>query len=398
MQGTMPSFTCLPPACRSALEGLRAEFHWNHFLIFSWLLVLQLLTYGLGNLSELSRLTRAVSYHQMTRFLRARYGDPNRWLLWLGQRVLEALPPPENGVFEIAVDCTRKPKRGKRNPALTRGKDRSQSPWIFGLHILVICVRWHTYRIPILFALIRPRKDPLYQSPNVLLRTLLERVPIPAWAKQVIVLADAGFASKANFSLWQKWGWGYVVRLPRTWKLSDGRSLKAVLDETKNFQRIWIPSSNGKHRKTYYVHWLPASLKQLGHVHLVLSKWRRNFGPDKVHILVTNLPLSAQAVLALYQCRWYVEVLFKELKGTVALGQHQVNSEFEQVQRSVGISLAAYLLLLRLQAENLPKNGSWSAFELKRKFWQETMGQHFAHSVEREVKKRDKLKHSAQAA
>lgn len=398
MQVTTPFLTCLPRACRSALEGLRSEFKWNHFLTFSWLLVLQLLNYGPGNRFELSRMTRAISYFQLTRFLRARYGDPNRWRFWLGTRIIEQLPHPESRIFEVVIDTTHKPKRSKRNPAMARGKNRDKGPWLFGLHILLICGRWHTYRIPLLFAVIRAKNAAGYQSPNQALTELLQQIPVPAWAQQVIVLADAGFASKANFKRFRKWGWDYVVRLPRTWKLTDGRHLKQVIEQTKSYRKIWLPSSNGKHRKTYFVHWLPASLHQLGHVHLILSKWRRNFGPDKVHVLVTHLPLSAKAVLALYQGRWSVEVLFKEIKGTVALGQHQVNSDFHQIEKSVGISLAAYLLLLRLQANHIPKKGSWSAFELKRRFWQETMNQVFSHSVDLEVRKRGKFKLSAQAA
>lgn len=393
----MPLLTCLPPACRSALEGLRSEFKWNHFLTFSWLLTLQLLNYGPGNLQELSRMTHAISYDQMTRFLKANY-DPNRWLLWLALRVMEQLPLPEDGCFKIKVDCTRKPKRSKRNPAMVKGKDSSKGPWILGLQVLVISVHWHTYRIPVLFALIRNKKDPRYQKPNQVLIQLLKQVPIPAWAKQVIVLADAGFASKDNFKVWQQWNWGYVVRLPRSWKLEDGRKLTDVIETTKDFQRVWLPSVNGKRRNTYHYHLLPTNLRHLGDVNLVIAKKRRKLGPKAVRILVTNLSIPPKAVLALYQCRWYVEVLFKELKGTVALGQHQVNTHFEQVERSIGLSLAAYLLLLRLQAEKIPQKGSWSAFELKRHFWQETMHQVFSHSVDREVKKRDKLKHSAQAS
>lgn len=393
----MSPFTCLPPSCRSALEGLRSEFKWNHFLTFSWLLVLQLLNYGPGDLMSLSRMTNALSYHQMTRFLKANY-DPNRWLLWLAQRLFEHLPPPKDGVFKIKVDCTRKPKRSKRNPGMVKGKDSSNGPWVLGLHILVVSAHWHTYRIPLLFALIRNKKDTRYQAPNQVLIELLQKVPVPTWAKKVIVLADAGFASKANFRLFEKWNWGYVVRLPRSWKLSDGRKLTEVIETTKEFQRVWIPSINGKRRNTYHFHYLPTKLCHLGDVYLVIAKKRRNHGPKAVRVLVTNLPLAPKAVLALYQCRWYVEVLFKEIKGTMALGQSQVNTSFEQVERSIGLSLAAYLLLLRLKADQIPEKGSWSAFELKRQFWQQTMSQIFSHSANREVRKRAQLMLSAQPA
>jgi len=100
------------------------------------------------------------------------------------------------------------------------------------------------------------------------------------------------------------------------------------------------------------------------------------------------LPVKAKTVLAWYQRRWYVEVLFKELKGTVGLGKHQVNSTFEQIENSVGISLCAYLLLLRLRADQIPAKGSWSAFALKRSVWQDFSQKQMQRSIEKEVRKR----------
>lgn len=382
----MPPLTCLPPSCRIALAGLRAQFKWDHFLIFSWLLVLQILNFGPGNLRVLSRMTSAISYDQMTRFLKVSY-NPNLWLLWLAQRLFEHLPAPENGIFFLKVDCTRKAKRSKRNPAIVKGKESSKGSWILGFQILVVSAHWHTYRIPILFSLIRNKRDPAYQKPNDVLVKLLKQVPVPSWAKQVVVLADAGFASKATFRQLQEWNWGYVMRLARSWKLADGRKLTEVIAQIQDFQRTWIPSVNGKQRNTYHFHSLPTKLLHLGDVNLVIAKKRSYHGPKAVRVLVTNLTLEPKAVLAMYQRRWYVEVLFKELKGTVALGEHQVNSSFEQVERSVGLSLAAYLLLLRVLVKHIPEKGSWSAFELKRLFWQQTMGHFFAHFIHKETKK-----------
>jgi len=113
-------------------------------------------------------------------------------------------------------------------------------------------------------------------------------VLVPTWAKQVIVLADAGFSSKATFRQLQEWNWGYVMRMARYSKLADGRKLADVI-----------------------------------------AKKRSHHGPKAVRVLVTNLSLEPKVVLAMYQRRWYVEVLFKELKGTLALSEHQVNSSFD---------------------------------------------------------------------
>jgi len=67
--------------------------------------------------------------------------------------------------------------------------------------------------------------------------------------------------------------------------------------------------------------------------------------------------------------RYPAQCKFKELKGTVALGEHQVNTRVEQVENSIGVSLAAYLLMLRLNIDKIPVSGSWSAFQLKRTTW-----------------------------
>jgi hypothetical protein len=67
-------------------------------------------------------------------------------------------------------------------------------------------------------------------------------------------------------------------------------------------------------------------LRQLGGVPVVLSTCRRNNGPKQTNILMTDLPETAPAreSVSVYLRRWSIELLMKELKGVVGLGQHQV--------------------------------------------------------------------------
>ena len=123
----------------------------------------------------------------------------------------------------------------------------------------------------------------------------------------------------------------------------------------------------------------------MGDVTMILSTQRRNHGPKQTKILVTNLPeVSARQVVDVYRRRWSVERLFKELKGATGLGQHQVTKDPQRIERSVAISIMAYLMLLKFRAHDIPKHGSWSAFTLKRNFtWQLAQAQ-----LERSVKQR----------
>jgi hypothetical protein len=131
-----------------------------------------------------------------------------------------------------------------------------------------------------------------------------------------------------------------------------------------------LPTVNGQRRRTFWVYAKRAPLRHVGDVTVVLSKCRQTDGPHQTQLLVTNLPetVSARQIVAIYLRRWWVELLFKELKGVVGMGQHQVTKDVGRVERSIAISIMAYLLLLRLQAHEVPTDRPWSAFALQRTF------------------------------
>jgi hypothetical protein len=82
-----------------------------------------------------------------------------------------------------------------------------------------------------------------------------------------------------------------------------------------------------------------------------------------------------------------VEVLIKKLKGAAGLGQHQVTKEPQRVERSVAISMMAYLLLLKFRLHDIPEKGPWSIFTLKHNFrWQIGQAQ-IERSVEQRLRK-----------
>jgi hypothetical protein len=123
-------------------------------------------------------------------------------------------------------------------------------------------------------------------------------------------------------------------------------------------------------------------------VTIILSKKRCNEGPKPTKILVTNLPdARARQVVDVYRRRWSVELLVKELKGAMGLGQHQVTKEPQRVERSVAISVMAFLMILKCRARDIPEQGAWSMFTLKRNLmWQVAQGQ-LGRSVQQRLRK-----------
>jgi hypothetical protein len=144
------------------------------------------------------------------------------------------------------------------------------------------------------------------------------------------------------------------------------------------YTQMRIPTVNTQHRRTFWVYDIRARLRHLGDVTVVLSKRRRNDGPKQTKILGTNLPesVTARKIVGVYLRRWWGELLVKELKGVVGLGQHQVTNQVDRVERSVAVVIMAYLLLLKLQAKAMPADRPWSAFRLQHTFaWEVVQAQ-----------------------
>jgi Transposase DDE domain len=156
----------------------------------------------------------------------------------------------------------------------------------------------------------------------------------------------------------------------------------------KYCRRCWVPLEEPGRRRTCWTDPKRACLRQIGDVTIMLSQKRRNDGPNATTILVTNRPdVRARQLVDMDRRRWSVELLMQELKGATGLGQHQVTKEPQRVERSVALSMMAYLMIVKFHAQDIPERGSWSVFTLKRNFtWQIAQAQ-IARSVEQCLRK-----------
>lgn len=390
----------IPHIIRTRLETLRSSFRHDHHLVFCWLLVIQMVYPGRSSLKELSRWI-PVPYYQLTRLLSARYWNSEKLWNWFVRRVLAIVPAPLNRVCFLSIDLVEIDKRSYLNPFAKKSKKQSDGPWVYGLHLLVFCLNWDAWRIPVAFRLVRAKSDPLYVKDNVLVRQILPEIPWPNWVQTQIVLADAAFAAVETFQLLRDLGWFYVFACAKTWNLSNGTHVKTHLSmlQKSQFKKTWIPRlTNPRKRRVFYVRKERHNLKHLGEVTMVFSKLGRNAGLKATRILVTNLPepLTARDVLLIYQRRWMIEVLFKELKSGLGIGQHQVTKEPGRVERSISLCLMAYLFLLRWHLEVEGSTGkTWSLFASRQHLLWTLIADRLSHSDKPKLLKLDYTRKAA---
>ena len=101
---------------------------------------------------------------------------------------------------------------------------------------------------------------------------------------------------------------------------------------------------------------------------MVHSTCRRNDGPKPTTILVTTMPetVTAREIVGVDLRRGWIERLMKELTGVVGVGQHQVTTHVDRVERSVAVAMMASLLWLKRRAKDIPADRPWSAFRQQR--------------------------------
>jgi hypothetical protein len=373
----MITITYLPLFVTVLFRGMPGMWKSRHRLILCWLVCMQALSPGRKTLEELARWTPAqVTVWRFRRLLKASYWHVHLLVEWWAQEALATLPPPSDGTLYLVGDGSEKPKRGTQNPLAQKGRKSEHHPGFFGIRFALLIVNWDIYRFPVAFRLIRPKSHPAYQSENALFREMVGRFVPPPWAKRVIVAGDAAYGSQDNIKMVMKrdaddparrWGFGFAIA--RTWKTVADKAIKDLVTHLprKYYQRARVPRLPGaKGCKTFWVYSTRLCLRHIGDVTVILSKRGRNLGPKQTKILVTNLDeWIPRQVVSAYQRRWPVEQINRELKTDLGLGEHQVSGEEGRLEKSFGIAVLAYLLLIRACHQEMLPGTSWSIAQLQ---------------------------------
>ena len=391
----MWQFTCLPRNVYDFLYPFKPLFRCSqarHFVIFCWLLVAIIRDPGVGTLKGLCPYWPPhLSYWALIRMLRSGKWDAQAVMDGMADKVLRSLPPSADGKLYLIGDTTHKPKRGQKHPLGHVTRQSKSSPHFFGFGMVVLVASWDGFRIPIQIATIDPERK---GHQNILFRQMLRDFQAPSWVRDIVVLGDAGYPANETLKLIEELGWTYVFAMPRTRKFTNGKHVRDLVQHLpkSRYHRRATYKPDGR-RQDYWVYMRHAELHQLGDVTIVLSKKRRNLGPNRVKIIVTNLlDVSASAVISQYSIRWSVELVIKELKGGLHLGRMQLSQDADRVERSVILPVCAYLLVVYLHGQDQAMSQGWSLFQLKQRFTEALMQDQVNRVEQKWQRKYNKIK------
>jgi hypothetical protein len=250
---------------------------------------------------------------------------------------------------------------------------------VWGGRFALVIATWESDRFPVALRLIRPKTHSEYCTENALFREMVRHCGPPPWAKRIMVTGDAAYGSQANRPMVLKRDaedpgrrWGFVCAIARTGKTVEDKAIKDLgthLPRTY-YQRVRVPRLPGsKGCKTFWVSSNRLCLRHIGDVTIVLRKRGRNLGPKQTKILVTNLDeWTSRQVVSAYQRRWPIEQINRALKTDLGLGEHQVSRGEGRVEKSFGMAILAYLLVIRACHKEILPGTSWSIAQLQHAF------------------------------
>lgn len=103
---------------------------------------------------------------------------------------------------------------------------------------------------------------------------------------------------------------------------------------------------------------------------------------------MTNIPdATARDVITLYAKRWWIEIVIKELKSVVGLGQSHITKDHLRVERSFAIAFFAYLTLVKFRAKDISPNKPWGLLTLKYNFSLQIFKDQVLHSTKERLAK-----------
>jgi Transposase DDE domain len=181
-----------------------------------------------------------------------------------------------------------------------------------------------------------------YRSKYKLAREmLLELKQLLPENSQIYVLFDSRYASAKLINLCLRQKWQVVCALKSNRKIEKQRVDR--YNQTlahKPYQKITLEAVDNRPARTYYIRTVTGHLENIRQeVYVIISKKRPGDRFPK-YFLCTDMTLSAQEALKLYQKRWSVEVDNLYLKEVIGLGDFRLQS-FEAIQKWFAVVILA---------------------------------------------------------
>lgn len=294
-------------------------------------MVLTALLIGVG--AKLKQMPGAVksSRHRTSvgRFLNQSDWDETGLLDGDMQRLLKSLRLTKRDVLHLVIDDTRIVKRGRQMDDVSKLWDHTHQQFAHGHTVVTAAVHVRGITLPWRFVVWQAKHwaGKNYRKPTEIAADLVRAFASPKGIT-VRVLFDAFYlcptVTKACNSRGFLW---YSVSMKNRRLTRTGRGKSGLLKQLgpgilkHRGQKVRLKRERGW--RAMRIAAVEGQLKGIGSVRIVFSKRPRDPWRNLLAIATNDTGRSARQIIEIYERRWSIEVLFKELRG-LGLGQYQM--------------------------------------------------------------------------
>ena len=264
-------------------------------------------------------------------------------------RTLKHMKPKSKEVIYLIIDDTRIEKRGRKMAAVTKIYDHKTLRFVRGHIVVTAAIMFRGVVMPWKIDLWIPQKQSqrTYRKINQIAAEMINAFRPPK-GLQVRVLFDAFYLAPNVVRACGSRGFRWFSVASKNRKLIRQHCRTRTIKEfapgvlKHKSRRVRLPRA--RCWRWMRIAKVDGVLGRVGQVRMVLSKRPRDPWKKTLAVVTNETGLDARQIMMIFEKRWNIEVLFKELRNSLGLCDYQVLSR-NAIERHLHLSCMAHLTL-----------------------------------------------------
>ncbi len=264
--------------------------------------------------------------------------------------LLRSMGPRAGEVVYLILDDTRIAKRGRKMGYVSKIYDHKQRRFTRGHIVLTAAVAFRGVVLPWRVELWKPKghPGPRYRKLTDMAAAMIKAFQAPAGVK-VRVLFDAFYLCPVVARACDSRGFTFfsVAARNRNFTTDNGkrRGIGRLMPGLLRHEGRKVRMKRSRNRTaTLRIAAVDGRLSRIGRVRMVISKRPRGPWKKCIAIVSSESGLRPRQIVAIYEMRWLIEVLFKELRQDLGLGDYQMIAE-DGIVNHLHVCCLAHLML-----------------------------------------------------
>jgi SRSO17 transposase len=271
--------------------------------------------------------------------------------------LLASMKPQPGETVYLILDDTRLPKRGSKMGWVSKIYDHKEHKFVKGHIVLTAAIAFGGVVMPFRIELWKPKghPGPRYRKLTNMAAAMIKALQVPAGVK-VRVLFDAFYLCPTVTKACESKGFTFfsVAARNRNFRTANHkpRKIARLMPGLIRYQGKSVRMKRARGTAALRIAWADGHLSRIGRVKMVVSKRPRGPWKKCIAIVTNETKLKARQVVEIYERRWLIEVLFKELAQDLGLGDYQM-LQTDGIVNHLHVCCLAHLLLTHHSVQDI---------------------------------------------